>query len=886
MRKLFFLYAILLSLSLCAQISHGGIPFSFHEKSQLSEPTYVVMPTVNLAALQAEDAVNDLQKDIPWRFGYNHTVQLNPQNSGQWHNVAGGKVWTLGIHCPEAQSINLTFSKYKLPKGAKLFLYSSDKQYVAGAFTEENNQPWESMGFDILPTDSLVVEYYEPHGAAFPGELQIETVTHGYRSIKSFQGFGDSGACNNNVNCPEGAPWYDQKRSVLIIIVGGSAACTGALVNNTAVDGTPYFLTANHCLGGNVANWVFRFNYESPGCPNVNGPMNMSISGATLKANNAGSDMALLQLSATPPAGYNAYYAGWDRSGTFGTSSVAIHHPSGDIKKISFDNHAPGQATWGGAQCWRIFNWEDGTTEPGSSGSPLFNQNQLIIGQLYGGTASCSNNIDDYYGRFDISWNGTAASNRLKDWLDPENLQPLTLAGWDPNQPVLARDLGILNLTNVPSSGTCDTNMTPTLVVRNYGIDTITSFQVSYSLNNGTAVVIPWTGSLPSSQNVTINLPQINFGQGSITFSAWVANPNNQSDLNTGNDSISNSFSSYYASSVDVTLTINTDNYGSETTWEVLTQTGEVVLSGGGYPNVIGGATYTYNMCLDSACYVFKVYDSYGDGLCCQFGQGSYTIVDEYSNVLVTGSGQFTTSQTHALCTDGCGAFNVTTAKTNVSCNGGSDGSITATPINGQAAYTYLWSNGAVTNSITGLPAGNYSVTVTDANGCQSVESVIVTQPAHPIFQINAVVDQLYSSLSGTSYQWFVDGNPIPNSNFISITATQNGVYHVVVTTASGCDYASPNYTFSSFGVEEQLLTYSIYPNPTTGVLHLSMENSLGVEVILQLTDMTGRTVYQELVYVQGAGIIEIPMHHLSNGIYLLEMSCNGNRTVERISKQ
>lgn len=886
MKKLLSLFAFLIGLSLSAQISHGGSPYSFHEKSQLSEPTYVVMPTVNVAALQAEDAVNDLQKDIPWRFGYNHAVQLNPQNSGQWHNVPGGKVWVLGIHCPEALSINLTFSKYKLPKGAKLFLYSADKQYVAGSFTEENNQPWESMGFDILPTDSLVVEYFEPHGAAFSGELQIETVTHGYRGIKSFQGFGDSGACNNNVNCPEGAPWYDQKRSVLIIIVGGSAACTGALVNNTAEDGTPYFLTANHCLGGNLANWVFRFNYESPGCPNVNGPMNMSISGATLKANKAGSDMALLQLSATPPASYNAYYAGWDRSGTFGTSSVAIHHPSGDIKKISFDNHAPGQATWGGAQCWRIFNWEDGTTEPGSSGSPLFNQNQLIIGQLYGGTASCSNNIDDYYGRFDISWDGTLASNRLKDWLDPENLQPLTLAGWDPNQPVVARDLGILNWTNVPSSGTCDTNMSPTIVVRNYGIDTITSFQVAYSLNNGTPVIIPWTGTLPSSQNVTINLPQISFGQGSITLSAWVANPNNQPDLNTGNDSISNSFSSYYASSVDVTLTIITDNYGSETTWEVLNQSGEVVYSGGGYPDINGGATYTHNMCLDSACYVFKVYDSYGDGMCCAFGQGSYNIVDEYSNVLVTGNGQFVNSQTHALCTDGCGAFNVTTTKTNVSCNGGSDGSITATPNNGQAAYTYAWSNGANSSTISGLTAGNYSVTVTDANGCQSVVSAIITQPAHPIIQINAVVSQLYCSLSGTSYQWFLDGNPIPNSNSISITATQNGVYHVVVTTAAGCDYASPNYTFSSFGVEEQLLTYSIFPNPTSGMLHLTMENNQVGELSLQLTDMTGRSVYRELVRVQGAGIIEIPMHHLSNGIYLLEMTFNGNRIVERISKQ
>ncbi len=886
MNKIFFSFVFLLSLSVSAQISQGGNPYSFHEKSQLSEPTYVVMPAVNVAAMQAEDAVNDLQKDIPWRFGHNHIVQLNPQNSGQWHNVSGGKVWTLGIHCPEAQSINLTFSKYKLPTGAKLFLYSADKQYVAGAFTEENNLPWESLGFDILPTDSLVVEYFEPHGAAFPGEIEIETVTHGYRSIKSFQGFGDSGACNNNVNCPVGAPWYDQKRSVLIIIVGGSAACTGALVNNTAEDGTPYFLTANHCLGGSVANWVFRFNYESPGCPNVNGPMNMSISGAILRANKAGSDMALLELSAIPPASYNAYYAGWDRSGTFGTSSVAIHHPSGDIKKISFDNHAPGQATWGGAQCWRIFNWESGTTEPGSSGSPLFNENQLIIGQLYGGTASCSNNIDDYYGRFDISWDGTLASNRLKDWLDPENLQPLTLLGWDPNQPVVARDLGLMNMLDVPSAGTCDTNMTPSLSIRNFGIDTITSFEVLYSLNGAVPDTIFWTGTLATNQFATIVLPVINFGQGAITFSAWVANPNAQADLNVSNDTITAAFSSYYASSVDVTLTVITDNWGTETSWEVLSSTGEIVYSGGGYPNANGGGTYTHTMCLDSACYEFIIYDSYGDGMCCAYGQGSYNIVDEFGNTLVTGNGQFTTSQMHALCTDGCGAFSVSTSKTNVSCNGGSDGSISATPNNGQAAYTYAWSNGANTSTISGLAAGNYSVTITDANGCQSVASVMITQPAQPNIQVSAVFDQLYSSLSGTAYQWYLDGNPIPNANSISVTATQNGVYHVVVTTAAGCDYASANFTFTSFGTHEHLLSYSIYPNPTIGNLHVSLNAGNDGALSIQLVDMLGRSVFQTTLGMQGTTSLEVPMQHLSNGIYLLEMNFNGNRIVERISKQ
>src|SRR5690606_33774993 len=114
----------------------------------------------------------------------------------------------------------------------------------------------------------------------------------------------------------------------------------GALINNVNEDGTPYFLTANHCLGNGTTTWIFYFNYNSPQCsPNQDGPLNQSIAGCTLLASKPGSDMALLELSSTPPSNYNVYYSGWDRSGNFPTSQVGIHHPSGDVKKICFDNN-------------------------------------------------------------------------------------------------------------------------------------------------------------------------------------------------------------------------------------------------------------------------------------------------------------------------------------------------------------------------------------------------------------------------------------------------------------------------------------------------------------------------------------------------------------------
>ena len=122
----------------------------------------------------------------------------------------------------------------------------------------------------------------------------------------------------------------------MILTSGGSRLCTGSMVNNTAQDLTPYFLTANHCLGGNDS-WIFMFNYESSGCQNQNGLTNMTVSGSTLLANSATSDFALLELNESIPEDYNVFFSGWDVTGNTPNIPVCIHHPSGDIKKITFD---------------------------------------------------------------------------------------------------------------------------------------------------------------------------------------------------------------------------------------------------------------------------------------------------------------------------------------------------------------------------------------------------------------------------------------------------------------------------------------------------------------------------------------------------------------------
>ncbi|MBN2432577.1 MAG: trypsin-like peptidase domain-containing protein [Acidobacteria bacterium] len=430
-----------LSTAVMAQISQGGTPYSF-QKNLTSPVDTITLPRVDTQALLAEDEV-EATLGLPFRFGYPHEVDLGLDNAGTWEELPdGGLLWRLRLVCPDAYSINLIFSEYDLPAGAALFLYDDENRTLLGSFTRRNNKAHGQ--FATAPTcgETCILEYYEPPTAEQPGRLAIARVVHGYKNVffgTTEKGFGDSGACNINVNCPEGDDWRDQINSAgMITLGGGTRLCSGALVNNVRQDETPYFLTANHCLIGDVSTWVIIFNYQSPSCTNINGSTADSIAGTTLVASNAASDFALLRLSETPPPDYNPFYSGWSAVDTPAATTVAIHHPSGDIKKISFENDPVTSSDYEPSPYlvnshWKVWDWDLGTTEGGSSGSPLYDPSKRIVGQLHGGYAACGNDLPDYYGKFAMSWNrGGSPTTRLRDWLDPDNTGVLTLDGFGP----------------------------------------------------------------------------------------------------------------------------------------------------------------------------------------------------------------------------------------------------------------------------------------------------------------------------------------------------------------------------------------------------------------------------------------------------------------------
>ncbi|MGH8014602.1 MAG: trypsin-like peptidase domain-containing protein, partial [Candidatus Zixiibacteriota bacterium] len=444
-RKIRFTSIIILLLmasSGYAQISAGGEPVSFSKDARGDIHT-LTMPTVDVAALMAEDL--RAGKDEPFRFGAPIDVDYNLNNSGTWETLSNGtRLWRLKIVSSGAYSINILYDEFWLPEGGRLFLYNADRSSIIGAFTSANNK--EDRIFATAPTksDEVTLEYSQPGWVSKDPVIKISRIVHAYHdlfdvgAIGELYDFGDAGSCNNNVNCAVGDDWRDQIRSAAMILTsGGFRLCSGSMVNNVRRNGTPYFLTANHCLGGE-SSWIFMWNYQSPTCANLDGPTWMTVQGSTLRATLSTSDFALLQLTETPPDSYLVYYAGWSAQDVVGDSSCGIHHPQGDIKKISFDygftqltdylGNTPGTTHI------RIVNWEDGTTEPGSSGSPLFNKQKQVVGQLHGGFASCTSITSDWYGKFARSWLGGGSSgNSLKPWLDPDNTGVLVLDGYDPN---------------------------------------------------------------------------------------------------------------------------------------------------------------------------------------------------------------------------------------------------------------------------------------------------------------------------------------------------------------------------------------------------------------------------------------------------------------------
>ncbi len=342
----------------------------------------------DVRALRATDRLSG--KPGPLQIAEPRAVSVRPDSHGSWTPLPdGGRLWRLRVHAPGATDLNFGFSDYRLPEGATLHVWSEADGYFEGPYGARDNRSHRQLWTPLVPGDRAVIELYLPPGAAEP-RLELTRVNVGYRD--AFGGLEVADSCNVDVVCSEGDGWRNEIQGVARYTVSGIFLCSGSLINDARSSRRPFFLTAYHCgvERSNDHTVVVYWNFHSRRCGRLSGgSLADNQTGSTFVAGDVDLDGALLELDDIPDSSFGVFYNGWDRREATPQGAVGIHHPSGDEKAISFDDDPLGTCAPGLPDHWEV-TWDLGTTEPGSSGSPIFRPDtKAIVGYLTGGSAAC-----------------------------------------------------------------------------------------------------------------------------------------------------------------------------------------------------------------------------------------------------------------------------------------------------------------------------------------------------------------------------------------------------------------------------------------------------------------------------------------------------------------
>jgi len=460
-------------------------------------------------------------------------------------------------------------------------------------------------------------------------------------------------------------------------------------------------------------------------------------------------------------------------------------------------------------------------------------------------------------------------------------------------------DAGVTNVFGIGDL-VCGDTVIVEVEVTNFGTDTLTSFDLVIEFN-GIPFTQPWAGELVpgATQTVELVLPNVVEGENDLTIST--NQPNGNADEAPQNDTFSRLFDAI-ADGVGVTLQLLTDDYPNETTWQVTNAEGETLFEGGPYSDE--NTLILEEFCLNpDSCYTFSIFDSYGDGICCGFGEGNYSIVDENGLPLLNSTGEFGFEEVNQFCATFSCMLEAEFDIAPVSTTGANDGALFIEAQNGIGPYQYSINGGETFSDqgfFTDLSAGDYEIVIQGDFDCEYTDTITI--PLCTIELMGEVTDvseegamdaivQLSVNNGTPPFEFSIDqGNTFQSSSVFSNLSP--GDYDVIVRDAIGCTSTiTVTVDVMVSATNNQVIGNSIevLPNPTDGVFQVNVKGLtqsrmfLPVEIFNaqgQRVQVTNLTKYNDTF----TGMISLYVY--PDGVYFLRFHSEEMDKMVRVVKQ
>ena len=462
------------------------------------------------------------------------------------------------------------------------------------------------------------------------------------------------------------------------------------------------------------------------------------------------------------------------------------------------------------------------------------------------------------------------------------------------------KDVGVIAINGLDGI-ICNESVDVEITFSNFSTEPVTEVTINIEFNDIALTPVQYSGpSIAPGETGSVSVQLTGLVTGSNEIVATTSDPDGETDEITDNDSFSRNFIAS-PEGVPVFLDILTDNYPNETTWEVTDDSGIVLFSGGPYNEQ--ATLFTEELCLDpEGCYTFTIFDSYGDGICCGFGEGNYQIEDADGLPLLTGTGEFGDSESNDFCATFDCTLSGTVTTSPESEDGASDGTIMIGTSGGIGPFQFSIDGGQTFQAnglFDGLPAGEYNVQIQDGAGCDYEELVVVASCAiglmaevSPEMEVGTMTGSIMITVSGGNppFLYSINGGQTFQEEE-TFEGLGTGDYTVLVIDAIGCtreievtvDFVSNNNDLV-FG---QII--ELFPNPTDGVFRVDVKGiqNQGTFLKVEIFNAEGKLIQaNQLTKYDDTYTGQLSLVAYPSGTYFVRVKDNSiNRLLKVVKK-